>query len=519
KIDLPEARVVIDRDQVADLGLDLASVGRELGTLLGGGYVNRFNYFDRSYKVIPQIGDEDRTTVAPLLNLKIKTPSGRLVPVSTFTRIESTTAPRTLNRFQQRNAVRIFGGVKPGVTKEEGLRVLEAAAAAAAGPGVGLDYAGESRQIRLEGAALTVTLGFAVILIYLVLAAQFKSFRDPLIVLVGSVPLAISGALVFSYLDLTTINIYSQVGLITLVGLIAKNGILIVQFANTLQSQGVQPPAPFREVTEAPSPTDGPHPMTPSPVGRGGTQDGPAVSTDYWDQLGDTTLSRLIGEVQRGNLDVRAARARVSAARSDRVRSALELTPATTLSAGYARQRLSSASFPGASGVFPDQSVWNAGVDASWDLDVFGRIRHTVQAQGALVGVAEEDLRDVQVTLTAELARAYFELRGAQEQLEVARRNAENQRHTFDLTKQRLDAGRGSAFDTERAQAQLSSTLASIPAREAQVAAAQYRIGTLAARSPTEVEHELAQTAPLPSLPEVTSIGTPDAVVRSRPDV
>src|SRR5947209_5912967 len=239
KIDLPEARVVIDRDQVADLGLDLAGVGRELGTLLGGGYVNRFNYYDRSYKVIPQIGDERRTTVGPLLDLKIKTPSGRLVPVSTFTHIESSTAPRTLNRFQQRNAVRIFGGVKPGVTKEEGLRVLESAAAAAAGPGVGLDYAGESRQIRLEGAALTVTLGFAVILIYLVLAAQFKSFRDPLIVLLGSVPLAISGALVFSYLDLTTINIYSQVGLITLVGLIAKNGILIVQFANTLQAQGV----------------------------------------------------------------------------------------------------------------------------------------------------------------------------------------------------------------------------------------------------------------------------------------
>src|SRR5437016_3225099 len=249
KIDLPEARVVIDRDQVADLGLDLASVGRELGTLLGGAYVNRFNYYDRSYKVIPQIGDERRTTVAPLLDLKIKTPSGRLVPVSTFTHIESSTAPRTLNRFQQRNAVRIFGGVKPGVTKEEGLRVLENAAKAVTGPGVGLDYAGESRQIRLEGAALTVTLGFAVILIYLVLAAQFRSFRDPLIVLVGSVPLAISGALVFSYLDFTTINIYSQVGLITLVGLIAKNGILIVQFANTLQSQGVAKLAALREAS------------------------------------------------------------------------------------------------------------------------------------------------------------------------------------------------------------------------------------------------------------------------------
>ena len=249
KIDLPEARVVIDREQVADLGLDLASVGRELGTLLGGGYVNRFNYFDRSYKVIPQIGEEGRTTVGPLLDLKIKTPTGELVPVSTFTRIESSTAPRTLNRFQQRNAVRIFGGVQPGVTKEEGLRVLEDAARAAGGETVGLDYAGESRQIRLEGSSLTVTLGFAVILIYLVLAAQFKSFRDPLIVLLGSVPLAISGALVFSFLDLTTINIYSQVGLITLVGLIAKNGILIVQFANTLQERGMDKLAAIREAS------------------------------------------------------------------------------------------------------------------------------------------------------------------------------------------------------------------------------------------------------------------------------
>ncbi len=249
KIDLPEARVVIDRDQVADLGLDLATVGRELGTALGGGYVNRFNYFDRSYKVIPQIGEDDRRTVGPLLDLKIKTPTGQLVPVSTFTRIEATTAPRTLTRFQQRNSVRVFGAVNAGVTKEEGLRVLESAATSLNAPGLTIDHAGESRQIRREGGALTVTLGFAVILIYLVLAAQFRSFRDPLIVLLGSVPLAISGALIFSFLNLTTLNIYSQVGLITLVGLIAKNGILIVQFANTLQERGLAKMAALREAT------------------------------------------------------------------------------------------------------------------------------------------------------------------------------------------------------------------------------------------------------------------------------
>src|SRR6266568_5667606 len=289
------------------------------------------------------------------------------------------------------------------------------------------------------------------------------------------------------------------------------------------RSSSVEPPQAFRETTGDPQPVtpspESPHPLSPSPSGRGGTKDEPTVSSDYWDQLGDTTLSRLVGEVLRGNLDVRSARARVSAARSDRVRSVLDLTPSATVAAGYSRQRLSTASFPGALGVFPDQNVWDAGVNASWDLDLFGGIRHTVQARGALVGVAQEELRDVQVTLTAEVARTYFELRGAQEQLDVARRNAENQRHTFELTQERLAAGRGSAFDTERAQALLSSTLASIPAREAQVAAAQYRIGTLVGRSPTEVARELEPSGQLPALPDVTSIGTPDAVVRYRPDV
>jgi multidrug efflux pump len=170
---------------------------RELGALLGGGYVNRFNFHDRSYKVIPQIGREDRATVGPLLDLKIKTPDGDLVPVSAFTTIDVGASPRTLNRFQQRNAVKIFGGVAPGVTKEEGLAVLEDAARAVAGRGVSIDHAGESRQIRQEGSSLVTTLGFAILLVYLVLAAQFRSFRDPLNVLLGSEPLAISGALLF----------------------------------------------------------------------------------------------------------------------------------------------------------------------------------------------------------------------------------------------------------------------------------------------------------------------------------
>lgn len=238
KIDLPQTRLVIDRERVADMGLDLATVGRDLAVMLSGGYVNRFNFDGRSYKVIPQLADKDRLTPEQLLQLKVRTADGGLVSAASFVKLETTAAPRTLNRFQQRNSVKLSGGVMNGVTKEEGLATLEQAAREILPPGYSIDYAGESRQLRTEGATLAVTLGFALGLIYLVLAAQFGSFRDPLIVLLGSVPLAISGALVFTFLDLTTINIYSQVGLITLVGLVAKNGILIVEFANTLQEQG-----------------------------------------------------------------------------------------------------------------------------------------------------------------------------------------------------------------------------------------------------------------------------------------
>jgi multidrug efflux pump len=153
--------------------------------------------------------------------------------------LETSTAPRTLARFQQADSFRVYGGVVPGVTKAEGLATLEAAARTILPTGYTIDYAGESRQIRHEGSTLAGTLGFAVLLIYLVLVAQFGSFRDPLVVLLGSVPLALTAALVFTFLGFTTINIYSQIGLITLVGLIAKNGILMVAFANELQQRGL----------------------------------------------------------------------------------------------------------------------------------------------------------------------------------------------------------------------------------------------------------------------------------------
>lgn len=240
KFDQPQSQVDIDRNKTALLGLSMQDVGSSLASILGGGYVNYFSMTGRSYKVIPQAQQASRLNAAQLLNYHIRTADGSTIPLSTIASISTKTVPQSLNRFQQLNSAIISGVPFPGVTVGDAVNSLQKLATQLLPPSYSVDYAGQSRQMIQESSSFIFTFAFALIIIFLALAAQFESFRDPLIILV-SVPMSIAGALIFIALGIggATLNIYTEVGLVTLMGLISKHGILIVEFANIKQKEGL----------------------------------------------------------------------------------------------------------------------------------------------------------------------------------------------------------------------------------------------------------------------------------------
>jgi multidrug efflux pump len=239
KLDQPQGDLDIDRDKAAELGVNMQDVANDVGSLLGGGYVNYFNIQGNSYKVIPQVERAGRLNPEQLADFYVSTGNGPLVPLSTFASIRYEVQPQTLNHFQQLNSATVSLAPRAGVSQGQALGYLRQQASVLFPQGYTMDFGGQSRQYMQEGNSLVLAFAFGAIIIFLVLAAQFESFRDPLIILFGSVPMTLAAALAFLFLGFSTINIYTQVGFITLVGLISKHGILIVQFANQMQAEGM----------------------------------------------------------------------------------------------------------------------------------------------------------------------------------------------------------------------------------------------------------------------------------------
>ena len=239
RMDLLSVEYRLDKDRLADLGMTLSDLTSQMGLFISEGYVTRYDERGRAYRVIPMLERDLKASPETLLDTPVTLPSGERVPFGTFATLERNTEPRALTRFQQKGSFKLFGGVIPGYTKEQALTYVEELAATTLPPGYTLDYTGESREIRREGSTMVGVLGASLVMVFLVLALQFNSFRDPLIILLGSAPLALFAAMVITFTGFTTINIYSQVGLITLVGLISKNAILIVEFANQAQMEGL----------------------------------------------------------------------------------------------------------------------------------------------------------------------------------------------------------------------------------------------------------------------------------------
>ena len=248
EVNLPQTRIVFDRDRIADLGMDVQQVSQQLSALVSEQDINRFNADGKAYRVIPMVENYARDNPQAVLDLQIKTPAGKLIPVHSIAQLSTEIAPRVLGKFNQQKAFRIFGGILPHTTNDAALQSLELAAAEILPANYVVDYAGVSRQLRTEGNSMVSVLMISLAIVYLALVVQFDSLRLPLVVLVGSVPLAIAGAMVFTFIGWTTINVYSQIGFITLVGLIAKNGILMTEFAHELQLKGI---AKVQAITEA----------------------------------------------------------------------------------------------------------------------------------------------------------------------------------------------------------------------------------------------------------------------------
>ncbi len=620
---VPQVYLDLDRAKAKTMNVPLSGVWETLQIYLGSLYVNDFNAFGRPYRVTAQADAPFRAKPEDVVNLKTRNAAGEMVPLSTIVSVRDVSAPVSVARYNMYPAAEITGAPAPGVSTGEAIRIMDQLAEQVLPPGTGIEWTELSLLQILAGNTAVYIFPLCVLMVFLVLAAQYESWSLPLAIIL-IVPMCLLFAMLGVWAMGLDNNLFTQIGLVVLMGLACKNAILIVEFARQLQDAGrgrmeaaleasrlrlrpilmtslafafgVLPmmlskgagaemrrsigTAVFfgmvgvtffgifltpvfyvviRKVLERKrhaskqGPTAGTVAagtsaglllmVAGSALFLGGCAAGPNYNqprpkvessfqnmthtnlfpsdtcADWWRGFQDPTLDRLVGTALSANLDLRVATARVREARALHNSSRADFFPTVRANGGYTKSVRSQDSAPSLDREQRESELYDAGFDAVWELDVFGRVRRSNQATAAELESMEASRRDVLVSMIAEVVRNYCELRGGQRLLAVTRGNATNQAETLEIIQAKLKAGRATDLDVARARAQLSSTLALVPPIEASVQRAIYRLGVLTGQQPAVLEADLVQSAPMPVLPETVSIGNPETLLRRRSDV
>ena len=620
---VPQVYLDVDRAKAESMHVPLDSVWDTLSVYLGSLYVNDFTLYGRPYHVTAQADAPFRAKPSDVKNLKTRNASGEMVPIGTLVKVKDVNAPVLAGHYNMYPTAEITGNTAPGVGSGDVIQLMGDLAEKALPRGMKIEWTELSLLQLLAGNTAVYIFPLCVLMMFLVLAAQYESWSLPLAIIL-IVPMCLLFAIFGVWLRGLDNNLFTQIGLVVLMGLACKNAILIVEFAKQLQDAGrnrteaaiessrlrlrpilmtsfaftfgvvplmlshgagaemrvsigtavffgmlgvtffgvVLTPVFYvvirgalerkKPVAKGASPnaaasaatvvlllagsasafllngcSAGPnfHPPTTevSAAFANGSQTNlnaaPAAVT-WWEGFNDAILNSLVSRAVATNQDLRIATAHVLEARALHMGAVADLFPVANANAGWTKSLASQDSEPMS---LPrsqrEFSLYNAGFDATWELDFFGHVRRSVQASTADLIATVADRQDVLVTLISEVARNYFELRGAQHQLAVARGNADNERETLDVAVAKSKAGRSTELDTARARAQLESTLASIPPLEAAVKHSIHRLGVLTGQQPTALQSELTPPAPIPALPPLVNIGNPADLLRRRPDI
>jgi multidrug efflux pump len=618
---VPQIYLDVDREKAKAMKVPLSQVWDTLQIYLGSMYVNDFNAFGRPYRVTAQADAPFRAKAEDVVNMKVRNEAGDMVPLGTIVKVRDISAPISVSHYNMYPTAELTGATAPGVSTGEAMKILDGLAEKILPPGMGIEWTEISLLELIAGNTAVFIFPFCVLMVFLVLAAQYESWSLPLAIIL-IVPLCLLFAILGTWARGLDNNLFTQIGLVALMGLACKNAILIVEFAKQIQDTGKDrlqaaleasrlrlrpilmtslafafgvlpmmlskgPGAEMRRsigtavfwgmlgvtffgifltpvfyvvirrVLErrkkalAPAPGAGIAGATAAWLLIGaasawllsGCAVGPnyrqprtsvntafangnqtnyspaAIETNWWRGFDDPTLNALVDRAVATNQDLRIVSARVREARALRSIAVLDLAPVVTSGAGYGKSLQSQALLPGVPRAQRQFDLYDAGFDATWELDFFGRVRRSLQASTAEVAALEASRREVLISLVAEVARNYFELRGAQHGLEVANKNAQNQRETLEITEAKLKGGLANDLDTARARAQWSATLASIPPLEASVKRSIHRLGVLTGREPAAFEARLAAPGSLPNLPALVAIGSPADLLRRRPDI